>query len=187
MVMALVGLSIYRFVVVDMESIKLDTDDSMQKAAVQALVAVIQQEFMSLPQKEEAALQGDAHKFNGKESDQVKWLTQAGNGLFTEMAEGLWQSSLVLRPDDKGGSNTLGLLRNLFVKGKTGADGHWLPLLGNVDALEVRYYDGQQNTWTDKWADKVNRPTLVRIRIWRANQDVPYEAIIPLPPTQIPA
>ena len=87
-IIALVGIAIYRFVDTSLQSMRISTDDTTQKGAVQALVAVLEREFCSLPPKESAALMGEAHKFNGKASDQVHWLTQRGNGLFTQAATG---------------------------------------------------------------------------------------------------
>jgi prepilin-type N-terminal cleavage/methylation domain-containing protein len=164
LVMALVAFAIYRFVEVDLQSIKISTDDTTQKGAVRALV-------------------GDAHQFNGKASDQVEWLTQAGNGLFTQDAAGPWRATLILRPVDK--TNTLGLLRQLPDNSST--EENWIPLLTNVDAIEIRYFDQRLNVWLEKWSDADSRPSLVKVRIWRTDQTLPYEAVIELPPTRLPA
>lgn len=185
MVMALVAFAIYRFVEVDLQAIKIATDDTTQKNAVQALVAVLQREFCSLPAGETNALLGEAHEFGGKESDQVAWLTQAGNGLFTQAAEGQWKVTLILRPEEKENTCTLGLLRQL--PDNSSKDENWLPLLPKVDALEIRYFDQRLNTWVEKWSDGQNRPSLVQVRIWRAGQTVPYQAVIEMPPTAIPS
>ena len=180
MVMALVALSIYRFVETDLEAIKFSTENTARKSAVQALIAVIQRELCNLPPGEPSSLLGEAHKFNDKASDEVHWLTYAGNGLFTEEAEGIWRATLILRPNDATHTYTLGLLRE--VPGKSSKDEHWLPLLQDVDAIEIRYFDTRLNVWLEKWSDTQSRPALVRVRIWDANQTVPYEAVIRLPP-----
>jgi type II secretory pathway component PulJ len=185
MVMALVAFSIYRFVETDLQAIKISTEDTTQKGAVQALIAVLQNEFCNLSPAQPSALLGEAHKFNGKASDQVSWLTQAGNGLFTEDAEGPWKATLILRPEDKTHTYTLGLLRQL--PDNSNKEEHWLPLLPNVDAVEIRYFDQRLNVWLEKWADTGSRPALVRVRIWRTDQTVPYEAVIALPPTKLPS
>ncbi len=98
MVMALVGVSIYRFVLADLQSIGISTQDTARKGAVQALIAVLQEEFCNLPQGQQGAFEGEAHKFNEKASDQVQWLTQAGNGLFTEAAQGQWKVTSCCAP-----------------------------------------------------------------------------------------
>lgn len=183
-ILAMIAGAIYRFVVVDIQSIKLSTDDAAQKNALHALIAVLEEEFSNLPSGEQNALLGEAHKFSDKESDQLEWLAQAGNGLFTEDASGLWKVTLILRPQDKTNTYTLGILRQL--PDNSSKDENWLPLLPNVDAIEIRYYDQRLNAWLDKWSDAQARPALVRIRIWRTDQTVPYEAVIELPPSKLP-
>jgi len=185
LVMAIVGIAIYRFVVADLTAIKASSDDTMQKGAVQALVAVLQEEFNNLPPAQPGALLGEAHKFNGKASDEVEWLTQAGNGLFTEDAVGQWKVTLIMKPDDNENTYTLGLLRQL--PDNSSKELHWVPLLPKVDAVEVRYFDPRTNGWSEKWSDEQNRPSLVRVRIWRVDQTVPYEAVIALPPSRLPS
>jgi len=185
LIMAVVVIAIYRFVVTDLQAIKATTDDTSQKASVQALVAVLQQEFCNLPAAEQNALLGEAHKFNEKSSDQIEWLTQAGNGLFTEDASGLWRATLILRPEDKTNTYVLGVLRQL--PDNSSKEEHWLPLLPNVDAIEIRYYDQRLNAWLEKWSDSQSRPSLVRFRIWRTDQALPYETVIELPPSRLPS
>lgn len=184
MIMALIAISIYRFVELDIQAIKVSTDDTMQKGAIQALVSVLQEEFCNLPPQEPGALLGDAHQFGGKASDEIRWLTQAGNGLFTQAASGPWRVTMLLRPQDKSNSNMLGFLRQL--PDSNSKEENWLPLLPNVDAVEIRYFDSRLNSWLQKWSDAQTHPTLIRIRIWRANQTVPYETVIELPPTRLP-
>jgi hypothetical protein len=185
MVMALIVGSIYRFVSVSLRTIKISTDDTVQKQAVSALLAVLEEEFCNLPPGQQNTLLGEAHKFNEKASDQVEWLTQAGNGLFTSNASGLWKATLILRPQPNSNTYILGLLRQL--PDNSSKDEHWLPLLPNVDAVEIRYFDPRLNVWLDKWSDSQSLPTLVRLRIWRTDQPVPYESVIALPPSRLPA
>jgi prepilin-type N-terminal cleavage/methylation domain-containing protein len=184
MVMALIALAIYRFVVTDLQAIKISIQDTSEKGAAEAMVAVLREELCNLPAGQPDALLGEAHKFNDKASDRVEWLTQAGNGLFTRAADGQWKATLLLRPQDKTNTYTLGLLRQL--PANSNREQHWLPLLSNVDAIEIRYFDPRLNAWLDKWSDSQSLPSLVRVRIWRTNQTVPYESVIELPPTRLP-
>jgi len=186
MVMALIAFAIYRFVVTDLQAIKISTQNTSEKGAAQAMVAVLREELCNLPAGQTNALLGEAHKFNDKASDQVEWLTQAGNGLFTRAADGQWKATLILRPQAKTNTYTLGLLRELPDNVSKQQERHWLPLLLNVDAIEIRYFDPRLNTWLDKWSDSQSLPTLVRVRIWRTNQRVPYESVIEMPPTRLP-
>jgi prepilin-type N-terminal cleavage/methylation domain-containing protein len=191
MVLALVAIVIYRFVLTDLQAIGIATQETMKKGAMQALVSVLQEEFCNLPTGEQNTFSGEAHKFNEKPSDRVAWLTQAGNGLFTEAAPGQWLATLMLRAQGDSGTYTLGLLRQAADTGLAAdenvkKDVHWLPLLKDVDALEVRYFDPRLNAWLEKWSDGQSVPSLVRIRIWRTGETVPYEAVIELPPTKLP-
>jgi prepilin-type N-terminal cleavage/methylation domain-containing protein len=186
MVMALVIVAIYRMVTTSLQSIKISIDDDAQKGAVQALAAVLQEELSNLPAGEANALLGQPHKFNGLESDEIEWLTQAGNGLFTEAANGSWKATLILKPQDKTNTYTLGLMRTA-PDDNTGKDQNWVPLLPNVDAIEIRYFFPQLNAWQDTWSDSQSLPSMVRFRIWRTGQTVPYETVIALPPTRLPA
>jgi prepilin-type N-terminal cleavage/methylation domain-containing protein len=185
MILAFIALSIYRFVLVNLQAVKISTDDTTEKGAVQSLIAVLQEEFCNLSPQQPDALTGEAHKFNEKASDQVEWLTQAGNGLFTQSAAGQWKVTLILRPQAKTNTYTLGVLRQ--VPDNSNKDENWLPLLPNVDAIEIRYFDPRLNTWLEKWSDADTRPALIRVRIWRTAQAVPYTAVIELPPSRIPS
>jgi type II secretory pathway component PulJ len=184
MIMALVAFAIYRFVEVSLQSIKISTDDTTRKGALQALIAVLQEEFCNLPPGQTNAFSGEAHKFNGKDSDEVEWLTEAGNGLFTPAAEGQYKVTLTLRPQENSNTYTLGMLREL--PDNSNSQENWLPLLRDVDAIQVRYYDPRLNNWPDRWSDGTTLPGLVRIRIWRTDETVPYEAVIELPPSVLP-
>src|SRR5271166_2126222 len=101
LVMAMVAIVIYRFVVVGLQAIKISSELSEQQSAMQALISVLQEEFSNLPASQQNALLGEPHKFNNKDSDQVVWLTAAGNGLFTQAAPGSWRVTLILRPQEK--------------------------------------------------------------------------------------
>ena len=58
---------------------------------------------------------------------------------------------------------------------------NWLPLIRPMAALEVRYFDGRLNAWTDAWTDPNRRPDLVRVRLWKRADDAPVEAVLPVP------
>jgi hypothetical protein len=56
----------------------------------------------------------------------------------------------------------------------------WVPLLGSVRSLELRYFDSRLNVWVTRWTDTVTLPRLVKVTIGRDDAAVPWEAIIPL-------
>lgn len=183
-ILALISFSIYRFVELNLLAIRVSTETSSDDLAMRSLFAVLQSELSNLPPARVGALRGEPHKFNDKESDEMQWIGTAGNGMFTEFADGEYNVSIALRPVPKTSTSELGFRR--VIADGSNKDQHWLRLLGNVDALEIRYFDQQVNGWVEKWADLQRRPSLVRIRIWRAGNPDAYEAILPLPLTVMP-
>ncbi len=56
----------------------------------------------------------------------------------------------------------------------------WVPLLSDVNSMEIRYFDPRLNAWVDRWTDRGTLPHLVRLTIDRAGSAVPWEAVLPL-------
>jgi hypothetical protein len=178
---ALVGLSIHRFVQLNVTAMQFANTRTTAEMSIQALVAMIEDQLRSLPSQPSAALSGEPHKFRELASDEIRWFTRAGNGLFTRSAIGDYRVTLTLQPVEKGHRLQLGL-RRARPDGDV-SDYDWLPLLDGVVALEIRYFDTRLNSWMEKWSDPIARPALVRLRIWRSTDGPPHEAIIALPPT----
>lgn len=99
--------------------------------------------------------------------------------MFTQFADAEYNVTLMLRPVPKTATSELGLRR--LISDGTDKDSHWLPLLGKVDALEIRYFDPLANGWVERWTDLQRRPALVRVRLWRVGNEDAYEVILPLP------
>lgn len=179
-IMALVALSIYPFIELNLVAIKRSTEFSRQESAMRGLVAAIQTQLAALPGGRQGALLGEAHLFNEIPSDEMQWICGPGNGLFTKDASGEYKTTLAIRaPENKGEVAELGL-RRVSLTDKEAAM-NWLPLLSPVTALEIRYFDPRLNSWLQKWTDQQARPALVRLRIWRDNAADPYEAVLSLP------
>jgi prepilin-type N-terminal cleavage/methylation domain-containing protein len=183
-IIGLIAFSIYRFVELNLTAIRVSREQSKEQAAMQAFIAVLQAQLNDLPPARSGALRGDAHKFANKPSDEMLWVCTAGNGLFTQFADGEYDVTLMLKPIPKSTTSELGL-RRLRSDGSD-TNPHWLHLLGDVDAMEIRYYDQRLNAWLERWTDLQARPSLVRIRIWRAGAGAPYEAILSLPLAGLP-
>src|SRR5207237_512847 len=62
---------------------------------------------------------------------------------------------------------------------------NWVHLMDNIAELEVRYFEPRLNAWLEKWTDPNARPSLIQVRIRRADRDDFYEAVLALPPTRI--
>ena len=56
----------------------------------------------------------------------------------------------------------------------------WLPLIDNVNSIQIRYFDPRLNSWLVKWSDTVTLPRLVKVVVGRADGVAPWEVIIPL-------
>ncbi len=180
-ILALVGLSIYRFLELNLQAIAFSTTRNTEALAMEALIATVQAELNALPEPQAVpgALLGESHKFKDLPADEMMWVAGAGNGLFTEHAETEYNVTLRLLPDAATAKlPTLGLRRMLNEKDK---EQNWLPLIDDVRALEFRYFDNRQSAWLENWTGRGARPALVRMRVWRRDEVDPYEAILSLP------
>lgn len=182
-ILAMVGLSIYRFLEVNIRAITYAREDLMDDREVEGLIAALDSQIKSLPVDRRNAIRGQAFKFGGASADELTWVTSAGNGLFTEHAASEYDVTLALLPVKDMEGYQLGIRREL--SDRTNDAVNWLPLIDNVAALEIRYFDVRLNDWLEKWTDPNVRPAVVRIRIWRSEDEQPYEAIIRIPSTRL--
>ena len=185
-VISLMIISISRFVASTLLAIRLTSEGNDDRQSVVALVNAVEAELQDLPPRVNGAIQGVPHKFDNLEADELQWYCRGGNGLFTKAAEGEWYSTLTIQRDKTSQELEIGLRRRP-VEAKE-ADYKWWPLLKRVSALEVRYFDKRLGAggWVERWTDKGTRPSLVRIRIWRDANEPPYEAVIPVPSSNLP-
>ena len=181
-ILALVGLSIYRFLETNIRAITYATEDLDDDREMEGLIAALESQIKSLPIARPNALLGQAFKFGGTSADEMTWTTSAGSGLFTAHAASEYDVTLALLPVKGMEGHQLGIRRELADKSSDAVN--WVPLINNVEALEIRYYDLRLEDWLEKWTDPNVRPAVVRIRIWRLGEKDPYEAIIRLPATR---
>ena len=180
-VIALITISLYRFVAATLTAIRVTSAVSDDRHSVVALIKAVETELQDLPPRVNGAIQGIDHKFDGLEADELQWYCKGGNGLFTKAAEGEWYSTLTIQRNKTTRELEIGLRRRPIDAKE--ADYKWWPLLRGVSALEVRYFDKRlgANGWVARWPDKTTRPSLVRIRIWREGEKPAYEAVIAVP------
>ena len=118
---------------------------------------------------------------NDRERDEIRWSSRAGPGLLTRYAPGEFTVVLRLQPENEKGSQLdLGFLR----KGQKDSDrgearDTWVPLIKNVNSLQISYFDPRANDWLPRWPGG-QLPTLVKISVGRADSTVPWETVIPL-------
>ena len=179
-ILATMAIAIYRFVEANMTAIRISSLSLAAEARYDGLREVLAHEWQSLPSGK-GALLGDAFKLNDRERDEVRWICSAGPGLMTRYAAGDYIVSLRLQTRKEGQGFDLGLLRKPKEDTSlTNADESWVPLIDNVRALQIRYFDPRLNVWVDKWTDTGTLPRLVKVTIDRPDAAVPWEAIVPL-------
>ena len=185
-ILGMMSLAIYRFVQSNMLSLRLSNEAAAADARYAGLRDLLTAQFQSLSPGT-GALSGEPLKLNERSRDEVRWICGAGPGLLTRYAAGDFTVSMRLQPQDKKSDRLdLGLLRN--PKDDTSisnAQESWVPLLENVQTLQIRYFDSRLNTWVDRWTDTVTLPRLVKVIIGRNDAGVPWEAIIPLARTSL--
>ena len=177
----LVALGIFRFVHANLQAVSVSIEQSSRDVSMRSLMKILQDQLNALPAKEPGALLGEAHQFNNLPSDEIQWVCSAGPGLFTIQALGDYNVTLRLKPTKVVGVFDLGL-RRMLADGSN-KDENWWPLMKEMKALEIRFFDPRINAWLEKWTDLSARPTLVRIRLWRVDDDQPYEQVLSLPLT----
>ena len=180
-VIALITISIYRFVASTLLAIRVTTAANDDRHSLVALVKAVEAELQDLPPKMNGVIQGTPHKFDNLQADELQWYCKGGNGLFTKAAEGEWYSTLTIQANKETRELEIGLRRRPIDAKPSDHLDKWLPLLHRVKALEVKYFDRRLNAWIERWNPQDARPALVRLRIWREADDPPYESVIAIP------
>ncbi len=198
-IIGLIAVSMFRFVNINLQAVRVSTDRGARQESLRALTALVQGQLNGLAPLLQGALMGDAHTFQSVPSDELHWKCEAGNGLLTANAAGEYQVTLTVRRDTQAGKSWLSLRRevanpdltlNLGDNNVTGdladpnAPPNWVNLMDRVDGIEFRYFDARQKSWVDRWTDAATRPALVRMRLWQDRNPVPYEAELSVPQTQ---
>lgn len=126
------------------------------------------------------ALSGTSHKYHDLAADEMEWVCSAGPGVLTTSGEDQYRVTLAIQ-NVKGKSNEyeIGLRRRPVDADEKNYN--WLPLLRPAAALEIRYFEPRGKQWIDAWKEPVLKPSLVRVRIWRAKDEPPVEAVFALP------
>jgi prepilin-type N-terminal cleavage/methylation domain-containing protein len=180
-ILAMMSLAIYRFVQSNLTAIRLSATGVAADAQYDGLRDLLTAQWQSLPSGK-GALLGEPFKFNDKSRDEIKWICGPGPGLLTRYAPGDFVVTLRLqRPNEKSDQLDLGVLRKPKDDSSiTNEDETWVPLISDVQGLEVRYFDSRVNTWVAKWTDTMTLPRLVKVTVARSDSPVPWEVIVPL-------
>jgi prepilin-type N-terminal cleavage/methylation domain-containing protein len=179
-ILGMMALAIYRFVSANLVAVRLSSEMNEIDARYAGLASLLTGQLQDLPPGQ-GTLAGESYKFDGRSRDEMTWVCPAGPGLLTRYAAGEYAVTLRLRPMEKGNRLELGFLRESQDDANPVADNKsWIPLLADLDSMEIRYFDPRLNAWVDRWTDRGTLPHLVRLTIERAGSAVPWEAVLPL-------
>ena len=182
-ILAMMSVSIYRFVSANITALRISSETGALDAQYSGFASLVATEWQSLPSGK-GAMTGEPLKLNDRSRDEITWATSAGPGLLTRYAAGEYLVSMRLRPAAKDSDRMeIGFARkaqdNTEVGGGNAAES-WFPLLGDVESLQIRYFDPRLNTWVDRWTDTITLPRLVKLTIGRAKNVAPWETIVAL-------
>lgn len=179
-ILAMMAMSIYRFVQSNLVAIRVSSDTIAADARYDGLREVLTAQWQSLPPGK-GALLGNTFKLSDRSRDEVQWICGPGPGLMTRYASGEYVVSLRLQSEKNSDRYDLGLLRRSKGDSDGGAEKEsWVPLIEDVKSLQVRYFDVRLNVWVERWTDAGTLPRLVKVDIGRGDSAAPWEAIIPL-------
>lgn len=179
-ILGMMALAIYRFVGANLTAVRLSSQLNEENARYSGLASLLTAQLQDLPPGQ-GTLLGEPFKFNNRSRDEMTWICSAGPGLLTRYATGDYSVTLRARPMEKGDLLELGIARESQDDGKPVAESQsWIPLLSNLDSLQIRYFDPRLNAWVERWTDRSTLPHLVRLTIERAGSAVPWEVVLPL-------
>ena len=190
---AIIGFTtvgIFRFVQSTVRAVAVSVEDTEEQLRVDRLVALVQEEFYSLPARGQTNIQGESIKLNGADFDSIEWRSRGGPGLMTTAATGEYRVKLRIQPVEKNSTKyEIGYWRRPalletdggLVAGGSDKDATWVPLLQRVSAMRIRYWDSRLGQLLDSWREPTVRPAFVILSITREGDDVPYEAVLRIP------
>ena len=189
-ILAIMTLSIFRFVKSTLGAVKESVEDTEEQLAIERLVALVQEQFYNLPARGQTNIQGESIKLGGVDFDTIEWRSRGGPGLMTTAATGEYRVKLRIQPIEKFSNKyEIGFWRRPalletdsgLIAGGSDKDATWVPLLQRVTAMRLRYWDSRLGQLLDSWRDPAARPSFVIMSITREGDDVPYEAVMRIP------
>ena len=180
-ILGMMSLTIFRFVQSNLTALRVSSDVNAAEAQYDGLRNLLMAEWQSLNPRR-AGMRGEPFKLNDRQRDEISWNCSAGPGLLTRYAPGNFAVSVRLQPENsKSDRLDLGFLRKAQKDSDIGDENEsWMPLIKNVNTLQILYFDPRLNTWIDRWSDGARLPVLVKLTVGRADATSPWEVIIPL-------
>ncbi len=179
-ILAMISLAIYRFVQTNIIAIHVASEASAEDSLYGGLRDLVTAQWQSLAPGN-GSLMGDPYKLDDRSRDEIRWICGSGPGLLTRYASSDFIVTMRLqRHSDKGNQLDLGFLRQPKDPNLSADTKNWVPLIENVQSMQIRYFDPRINSWIDKWSDAVTLPRLIKVTIGRTDETVPWEVIVPL-------
>ena len=203
-ILVIITVVVSEFTSLTLQSAEMSSRGTEEGLECNGLRHLLAAEFSALPASKDSALIGMNIKSHGQRRDAMQIICPSGNGLLTPDARGYYQITLVLREIPRGsGKMVLGLEREPWVDDADDDDddndgtatvkngkltnvaeklpSDWIPLLPDVQQLEIAYFDARLNAWVDRWTDSVMLPNLVRVRLTMGQGQAPYEIVERVP------
>jgi prepilin-type N-terminal cleavage/methylation domain-containing protein len=179
-ILGLMAVTIYRFVAANLAAMRFSSEMNESDARYAGFANLLAEQLQDLPPGQ-GQLGGEPYKFSGRSRDEMTWICSAGPGLLTRYATGDYSVTLRLRPIAKSDRMELGFAREPAEDtNPMEANQSWVPLIADLNSMEIRYFDPRLNAWVDRWTDRGTLPHLVRVTLERTGGGVPWEAIVPL-------
>jgi prepilin-type N-terminal cleavage/methylation domain-containing protein len=180
-ILGMMSLAIFRFVQTNLTALRVSSDINAAEAQYDGLRDLLTMEWQSLNPRR-AGMKGEPFKLKDRQRDEISWNCSAGPGLLTRYAARDFTVSLRLQPEnDKSNKLDLGLLRRPQKSSDIAEENDsWVPLIKNVNTLQILYFRPEANTWVDRWSDGNRLPRLIKLVVGRADTATPWEVIIPL-------
>lgn len=179
-ILGMMALAIYRFVGANLIAVRLSSQLNEMDARYAGLANLLTDQLRDLPPGQ-GTLMGEPFKFENRSRDEMTWVCSAGPGLLTRYASGDFAVTLRPRPMQKSNHLELGIVRESEDDANPVDENQaWIPLLSDLNSVEIRYFDPRLNAWVDRWTDRGTLPHLVRLTIERADSPVPWQAVLAL-------
>src|ERR1044072_5019 len=153
-ILAMMSVAMYRFVQANIVALRVSSEATAADATYDSLRDLLTAQLQSLPGGS-GALTGEQLKLNDRSRDELRWTTGSGLGVLTRYAPTEFTVAMRIQPDKKDSDRfELGLLRKPKDElAFTSVHESWVPLVENVQSLEVRYFDSRLNVWVTRWTD----------------------------------
>jgi prepilin-type N-terminal cleavage/methylation domain-containing protein len=164
-ILGMMAMVIYRFVASNIIVMRISSEENAAEARYTGFIRLITAQLQDLPNGV-GALSGEPFKFNDQARDEIAWICGNGPGLATRYGAGEFLVRMRLKPvNDQSDRMEVGLLRKPRETAEGSTEGQsWIPLLGDVRSLQVRYFDPRVNVWKENWTDP-GLPPLVKLTV----------------------